>query len=124
MKKWRENYGTIEQSALAFSLNELFSPVLKSYMDSYSSNQTGDNLSKVQASIDSVREVMLENIDTLLERGEKIELLVDKTDKLNENASKFEKASKRVKNDLICRKIVAIIVMFIVCGFNFGRCKH
>ncbi len=34
---------------------------------------------------------MVENIDQLLERGEKIELLVDKTDRLNQTAFKFEK---------------------------------
>lgn len=35
---------------------------------------------------------MLENIDRVLERGERIELLVDKTDKLNQQAFKFEKS--------------------------------
>ena len=35
---------------------------------------------------------MMENIDRVLERGEKIELLVDKTDKLNQQAFKFEKS--------------------------------
>ena len=34
---------------------------------------------------------MIENIDRVLERGEKIELLVDKTDRLNQQAFKFEK---------------------------------
>lgn len=35
---------------------------------------------------------MIENIDRVLERGERIELLVDKTDKLSQNARKFEKS--------------------------------
>lgn len=35
---------------------------------------------------------MIENIDRVLERGEKIELLVDKTDRLNQQAFKFEKS--------------------------------
>lgn len=35
---------------------------------------------------------MIANIDRVLERGEKIELLVDKTDKLNHQAFKFEKS--------------------------------
>jgi hypothetical protein len=35
---------------------------------------------------------MIENIDRVLERGERIELLVDKTDKLSQNAKKFEKS--------------------------------
>jgi vesicle-associated membrane protein 7 len=77
----------------------------------------------VQAQIDTVKDVMIENIDRVLERGEKIELLVDKTDKLNQQAFKFEKTvnlqknvnifnlilnlkkSKNLKNELRCRKI-------------------
>jgi hypothetical protein len=39
-----------------------------------------------------VKDVMIENIDRVLERGEKIELLVDKTDRLNQQAFKFEKS--------------------------------
>lgn len=35
---------------------------------------------------------MIENIDRVLERGERIELLVDKTDRLNQQAFKFEKS--------------------------------
>jgi len=34
---------------------------------------------------------MIDNIDRVLERGEKIELLVNKTDQLNQQAFKFEK---------------------------------
>jgi hypothetical protein len=45
----------------------------------------------VQAQIDTVKDVMIENIDRVLERGERIELLVDKTDRLNQQAFKFEK---------------------------------
>lgn len=57
----------------------------------YNTNPTSDNISKVQAQIDSVKDVMIENIDKVLERGERIELLVDKTDRLNQQAFKFEK---------------------------------
>eukprot|EP01034_Spumella_vulgaris_P032358 gene32358-39948_t len=57
----------------------------------YNANPTADNISRVQAQIDTVKDVMIENIDRVLERGEKIELLVDKTDRLNQQAYKFEK---------------------------------
>lgn len=60
--------------------------------DFYNTNPTSDNISKVQAQIDTVKDVMIENIDRVLERGERIELLVDKTDRLNQQAFKFEKS--------------------------------
>jgi hypothetical protein len=89
---WREKYGSVEQSALAFSLNDIFSPVLRQRMEYFSENpNAADGIARVQAQIDNVKEVMVENIDRVLERGEKIELLVDKTEKLNQQAFKFEK---------------------------------
>lgn len=93
MSLWREKFRSIEQTALAFSLNDAFSPVLKQRIDYYSTNQsTTDNITRVQAQIESVKDVMVENIEKVLERGEKIELLVDKTDKLNQQAYKFERS--------------------------------
>jgi vesicle-associated membrane protein 7 len=35
---------------------------------------------------------MVENIDRVLQRGEKIELLVDKSEQLSSQAKKFEKS--------------------------------
>ena len=44
---------------------------------------------------------MLENIDRVLERGERIELLVDKTDRLNSQAFKFEKSVSIHGNEVV-----------------------
>lgn len=94
--QWRDKYGSVEQTALAFSLNDLFSPTLRQRMEFYNANPTAtDNIAKVQAQIDSVKEVMVENIERVLERGEKIELLVDKTERLNHQAFKFEKTVRQ-----------------------------
>eukprot|EP00428_Durinskia_dybowskii_P069876 CAMPEP_0170390250 /NCGR_PEP_ID=MMETSP0117_2-20130122/19043_1 /TAXON_ID=400756 /ORGANISM="Durinskia baltica, Strain CSIRO CS-38" /LENGTH=174 /DNA_ID=CAMNT_0010646277 /DNA_START=167 /DNA_END=691 /DNA_ORIENTATION=+ len=133
-KVWRENYLAVERTALPFSMNEAFSPVLRQKIEFYNSNPTSDNISKVQAQIDTVKDVMIENIDRVLERGERIELLVDKTDRLNHQAFKFEKTSRTLKNTMYYRKIrniailvvfVALIIFFIVaiiCGFDFKNC--
>jgi pyoverdine/dityrosine biosynthesis protein Dit1 len=43
-------------------------------------NQKNDKIAKVQEEISQVKDVMIRNIDKVLERGEKIELLVDKTE--------------------------------------------
>ena len=87
---------------------------------------------------------MISNIDRVLERGEKIELLVDKTDKLNHQAFKFEKLvseflayvrphdhcvdfvlqccclqSKALKNTMLCKKIKTYILIFVVLGVSY-----
>lgn len=53
--------------------------------------------SQVKTDLNDVRHVMVQNIEKVLERGEKIELLVDKTDRLNQTAFKFEKSSKQLQ---------------------------
>lgn len=132
IKLWREKYAAIEQIALAFSLDEAFRPILKERMEFY--DKAKDNFSVVQAKIDSVKEIMVDNIDKVLERGEKIELLVDKTDRLNQQAFKFEKSSRSlkraiwwsgVKNKCIIAIVVLLIIFFIVamiCGLSIDRC--
>ncbi|KAH7557729.1 hypothetical protein JRO89_XS11G0209700 [Xanthoceras sorbifolium] len=46
-------------------------------------------LAKVKAQVSEVKGVMMENIEKVLDRGEKIELLVDKTENLRSQVSKY-----------------------------------
>jgi vesicle-associated membrane protein 7 len=116
-------------------MNEDFGRELQKQMDYYNANPAADNIGRVQTQLDEVKGVMVENIEKVLERGEKIELMVDKTDKLNQQAFKFEKQSKRLKNamwwrNLRCKLIALLIVVLglyilisLICGFDFGKCK-
>ena len=76
---FREKYSQIEETAIAFSLNEAFSPILKQRIEYFSSEKTNsktdnvkfnDNLTRVQKQIDDVKDVMVENIDRVMQRGE------------------------------------------------------
>ncbi|KAL5784953.1 hypothetical protein ACOSQ2_007345 [Xanthoceras sorbifolium] len=46
-------------------------------------------LAKLKAQVSEVKGVMMENIEKVLDRGEKIELLVDKTENLRSQVSKY-----------------------------------
>ena len=63
-----------------------------------------DPLSKVQNQIKDVKNVAMKNIEKVLERGEKIDLLVDKTDRMRNTAVKFHKTSRRLKNTIWCHR--------------------
>jgi vesicle-associated membrane protein 7 len=54
-------------------------------------------LKQVHGEIEQVKDVMVHNIERVLERGERIELLVDKTDNLNQQAFAFKKRSTQLK---------------------------
>ena len=84
-------YADRGQTALAYGMNEDFSRVLHRQMDFFSRNLgEADRVHRVEGEIDEVRTVMVENIERVLQRGEKIELLVDKTENLNQQAIRFK----------------------------------
>merc|ERR1712070_1287294 len=86
-RRFVTQYGESVHNAIAFAFNTEFSPVLQTQMEFYNNDPNADGLNKVKVQLDDVKNVMVENIEKVLERGEKIELLVDKTDRLNEQAA-------------------------------------
>jgi len=122
--------------AIAFSFNEEFSKTIRERMEYYNGGGSIDNIDNLRNQIDEVKDGMIQNIETVLERGEKIELLVDKTDRLNQQAFRFESSSRNLRRHLYWRRIryisfavigVTLIVYFIsvaACGgFNYRSCK-
>lgn len=122
--------------AIAFSFNEEFSKVIRERMEYYNGGGSIDNIDNLRNQIDEVKDGMIQNIETVLERGEKIELLVDKTDRLNQQAFRFESTSRNLRRHLYWRRIryiafgvtaVALIGYFVsvfACGgFDYHKCK-
>ena len=85
--------------------------------------------------LDDVKNVMVQNIEMVLERGEKLELLVDKTDRLNTTAFTFEKSSRKLKEAMFWKKVklymlgfcllafVVFIITWVACGADFSKCS-
>ncbi|ONM10431.1 Vesicle-associated membrane protein 722 [Zea mays] len=70
-------------TAAANSLNREFGSKLKEHMQYCVDHpEEVSKLAKVKAQVSEVKGVMMENIEKVLDRGEKIELLVDKTENL------------------------------------------
>ncbi|KAL5811302.1 hypothetical protein ACOSQ4_027870 [Xanthoceras sorbifolium] len=77
-------------TAVANSLNKEFGPKLKEQMQYCVDHpEEVSKLAKVKAQVSEVKGVMMENIEKVLDRGEKIELLVDKTENLRSQVSKY-----------------------------------
>ncbi|KAL0671055.1 hypothetical protein Bca4012_033759 [Brassica carinata] len=72
------------------SLNKEFGSKLKEHMQYCVDHPEEINkLAKVKAQVSEVKGVMMENIEKVLDRGEKIELLVDKTEDLRSHVSAY-----------------------------------
>ncbi|KAJ8421152.1 hypothetical protein Cgig2_013890 [Carnegiea gigantea] len=92
--RFMKNYGRIAQHAPAYAMNDEFSRVLHQQMEFYSSSPSADTINRVRGEI---RTIMVENIEKILDRGDKIELLVDKTATMQDSAFHFRKQSKRLR---------------------------
>jgi vesicle-associated membrane protein 7 len=87
-----------------------------------------DALRATKREINDVREVMTVNIERLLERGEHMNVLVDKTSRLGDNARDFRVRSRTLKRRmwwknvkvmaLICLAVLILIYLFV--GFGCG----
>lgn len=72
---------------------------LQSLMDS--ADRGENDVSRLaQKEIDQVKTIMIENVERVLERGERITLLVSKTDRMNQNGVEFRKRSHNVKRSM------------------------
>lgn len=120
--------------AIAFGMNNDFGKVIASQMSYFNDNPEADSMGRLRGQIDEVKEIMVQNIEKVLQRGEKIDLLVDKTEALNSSASQFQKQGKRIRNTMWwknCKmKIIIIFLCLVVlyfilglaCGFTFKKC--
>jgi vesicle-associated membrane protein 7 len=79
-----------------------FNGEMRSLMVEYGTTEQGrdDAIGNVQREIEDVRGIMTRNIEGLLERGERIDLLVDKTDRLGGSAREFRVRSRGLKRQM------------------------
>lgn len=132
--KFRASYGERAKTAIAFAMNTEFSRVLAERMEFFNENPAADNFGQVKDKLAEVKDIMVQNIESVLARGEKIELLVDKSEQLNRSANKFQRSSKQLKNVMwwknvkmwaLITVIVIVLIWLIssfVCGFNYSKC--
>jgi len=120
--RFRGTYAERIQTAGAMAMNDSFSRVIKERMDFFSNDKQADKINKVKADLDETKNVMFQNIDKVLQRGEQIETLVDKTDELNLHATSFKKKSTQLKrkmwwkNTKLCCILVCIVVLLLGGG--------
>jgi len=78
--------------------------------------QTANNFDQLQNQVDEVRDVMTQNIDKILKRGDRLEDLVDKTTELETTAIQFNHTAKKVKRKMWWKntKMTLILVVVVV----------
>ncbi|XP_022142359.1 vesicle-associated membrane protein 711 [Momordica charantia] len=112
-QRFVRTYGRAVHSANAYGMNDEFSRVLSQQMEYYSNDPNADRINRLKGEMSQVRNVMIENIDKVLERGDRLELLVDKTANMQGNTMRFRKQARRFRN-AVWWKNVKLWVMLII----------
>ncbi|PPD71816.1 hypothetical protein GOBAR_DD31297 [Gossypium barbadense] len=124
-QRFVRTYGRAIFSALPYGMNDEFSRVLSQQMEYYSSDPNADRINRLKGEMGQVRNVMIENIDKVLERGDRLELLVDKTANMQGNTFRFRKQTRRLRNTVWWRNvkltgaliILILIIIYVVLAF-------
>ncbi|KAG0047238.1 palmitoyltransferase [Gryganskiella cystojenkinii] len=70
-------------------------PELKQYIITYQDPKQGDTIMKVQRELDETKIILHKTIESVLERGEKMESLVERSDVLSSQSKMFYKTAKK-----------------------------
>eukprot|EP00210_Caulerpa_lentillifera_P004058 g3871.t1 len=126
-------YGSAAHNAVAYEYDTEFSRRMQERMEYFSNNPNADAINRVRGGIADVKNVMIENMEKIIERGERSEAIVDKSSQLGQEAIIFKKEAKRLQiqtrwKNLRMTFIILIIVLsipvtivLVTCGVKF-RC--
>jgi vesicle-associated membrane protein 7 len=114
----------ISESAAAFSLEreKEFASMLSSQMDYYSSNPSLERIQAAQRRLQEVRDQLEINIESLLHRNQKIELLTGQAREMSQQARKFQERGAAVKQTMYRRNlkhlgflvIGAVVILWLI----------
>jgi len=111
------------------SLDRKFGPKLQQFMHYCETNPSEFNkIAQVQQRVQEVKDIVIDNIDKVLERGERIDTLVEKTDTLKFHAGQFQKQGTMLRRRLWWDNmkmkaifggvvlLVILVIVLIICG--------
>merc|ERR1719369_930054 len=86
-------------------MNTEFSLEIANEMKRANSPQSQDKITNIQDEVEHVKGIMTANIDVIMERGEKLDLLIDKTENLSANSVTFRTTSRNLQRAMWYKNI-------------------
>lgn len=136
MQRFQRQYGGAAATALPYAMDSDFSKVLQNQVRYYVENPEGSTVRQVQNEIDDLKQIMVKNIDSLTSRGERIELLVDKTEDLTNQSTQFQRQSRELRRAMFWKNIkmylmigaigfaIFWVILSISCGgISIPKCR-
>lgn len=127
------------RTANAYAMDKNFAPTMRSSMHYHNIHhkelRQEEKVKRHLAQVSDLRDVMGRNLNMILERGEKVEGLLARSDALNADAAVFRKKSRQAKRAMQRKYyfwyavFAFVFVCFIyivtagICGPGLDRCK-
>uniref|UniRef100_A0A6T5VLC8 V-SNARE coiled-coil homology domain-containing protein n=1 Tax=Leptocylindrus aporus TaxID=1398097 RepID=A0A6T5VLC8_9STRA len=73
-------------------------PKMEEYLEKFQNPAEADKLSKIQKDLDETTEILHQTIDSVLERGVKLDALVERSDDLSRQSKMFYKQAKKTNS--------------------------
>ncbi|KAK2118025.1 Vesicle-associated membrane protein [Saguinus oedipus] len=112
-KRFQTAYGSRAQTALPYA-KESISSVLAAQLKHHSENKGLDKVTETQAQVDELKGIMVRNVDLVAQRGERLELLIDKTENLMDSSVTFKTASRNLARAMCMKNLKLTIIIIIL----------
>jgi len=109
--------GTLPQrasNAKPYEFRRDFSPILSSCIVQFNKTREVDNMAELHGQVEDVKGVMNQNIEKILERGENLEQLQERTTQLNLNADRFQSQAVRLRRKMWWQNQKVVISLVVV----------
>lgn len=93
--KWRAASEAARAKGKATKADGIDFPQIKDYLAKYQDPKQADNIMKIQQELDETKIILNKTIESVLERGEKLDTLVDKSNALSMQSKMFYKTAKK-----------------------------
>lgn len=133
-RKFASAPSSSSDSTPAYALQSSFGPVITALIHTYNTDPPSDEISRAQAELNQVKDIMVHNVEQIISRGERIQLLVDKTDAMAGQATAFRRGARNVRRNMWWKSqkvlylsyFVGLILLWLLvaqfCGATLGYC--
>eukprot|EP01065_Artemidia_motanka_P035676 TRINITY_DN43573_c0_g1_i1.p1 TRINITY_DN43573_c0_g1~~TRINITY_DN43573_c0_g1_i1.p1 ORF type:complete len:220 (+),score=75.18 TRINITY_DN43573_c0_g1_i1:61-720(+) len=91
-------------------------------------NSQNDKIDAITADMEELKDIMVENCEQLLQRGEKIDTLIDRATELEGESKSFKTGAKKLKREMLWRNIkfvllaivLLVIIIVVICAIACG----
>ncbi|KAH9814609.1 synaptobrevin-domain-containing protein [Melampsora americana] len=130
-------YGLTRFNECLSNLTQTYNQTDPNEFNNPSSNQeevNNDQIHIARNELANVKEIMIKNVGEILSRGERIELLLDKTDNLSSQSNAFRKRTQQLRRKMWWKNtkmialsgLVGVLIFYILmaqaCGATLTHC--